>query len=111
MKLQMETKKQFQNPQLKLKINKYKSQKEKKTKKTELNARKSHDPTVKMETSRTGASLLNTSTETTTNDKSAGELNPIFIQSLLKESKLKVNFHFAIDSLFLKLKRFNLSID
>ncbi len=90
MKLQMESKKKFQSTQIKLKINKFKSQKEKKTRKTELNARKSHDPTMKKEPNGNG-SLLNTPSETH-NEKSAGELNPIFIQSLLKESKLKVIF-------------------
>lgn len=92
MKLQMETKKQFSNPTLKLKLNnKFKSQKERKHKKSELNARKSHDPT-KVDTRNTS---LNLSTDNTASadksDKSAAELNPIFIQSLLKESKLKVN--------------------
>ena len=106
MKLQMETKKQFQNPQIKLKINKFKSQKEKKNKKTELNVRKSHDPSMKMELNGNG-SLLNTPAEAS-NEKSAGELNPIFIQSLLKESKLKVIYlirFFHFQSLFFSRKK------
>ena len=82
MKLQMESKKQFQNHQIKLKMNKFKSQKEKRTRKSELSSRKSLDPTIK--------SVEGTKTSSNgEHNNTIGELNPIFIQTLLKESKIK----------------------